>query len=107
MAQAVPQIKDQIQLYTFARPRVGSPQFVQAHSELIPNSYRIVHLADSVPLVPPVSLGNSYAHIGQKWAFLAQLEDTLLNHVMDTYQMTIDQGAETNQPDLPLEQLGI
>ncbi len=107
IAQAVPQIKDQIQLYTFAGPRVGSPKFVQAHSQLIPNSYRIVNLADSVPLVPPVSLGNSYTHIGQKWAFLAQLEDTLLNHVVDTYQMAINQGAEINRPDLPLQQLNI
>ena len=107
IAQAVPQLKDQIQLYTFAGPRVGSPKFVQAHSQLIPNSYRIVNLADSVPLVPPVSLGNSYTHVGQKWSFLAQLEDTLLNHVVDTYQMAIKQGAEMNQSDLPLQQLNI
>ena len=107
IALKVPQLKDQIQLYTFAGPRVGSPQFVQAHSRLIPNSYRIVNLADSVPLVPPVSLGNSYTHVGQKWSFLAQLEDTLLNHVVDTYQMAINQGAEMNQPDLPLQQLSI
>ncbi|MGK7936357.1 MAG: hypothetical protein AB4206_11275 [Xenococcaceae cyanobacterium] len=36
IAQQVPQLKDQIQLYTFAGPRVGSPKFVQAHSQLIP-----------------------------------------------------------------------
>ena len=107
IAQKVPQLKDQIQLYTFAGPRVGSPKFVQAHSQLIPNSYRIVNLTDSVPLVPPVSLGNSYTHVGQKWAFLAQLEDTLLNHTVDTYQTALKQGAEMNQPDLPLQQLSI
>ena len=107
IARQVPQLKEQIQLYTFAGPRVGSPNFVKAHSQLIPNSYRIVNLADSVPLVPPVSLGNSYTHVGQKWAFLAQLEDTLLNHVVDTYQMAVNQGAEMNQPDLPLQQLSI
>ena len=107
IALQAPQLRDQIRLYTFAGPRVGSPKFVKAHSQLIPNSYRIVNLADSVPLVPPVSLGNSYTHIGQKWAFLAQLEDTLLNHVVDTYQAAINQGAEMNQPDLPLQQLSI
>ena len=107
IAQKFPQLKDQIQLYTFAGPRVGSPKFVQAHSQLIPNSYRIVNFADTVPLVPPVSLGNSYAHVGQKWAFLAQLEDTLLNHTVDTYQTALQQGAEINQPDLPLQQLNI
>ncbi len=107
IAQKVPQIKDQIRLYTFAAPRVGSPQFAKVHSQLIPNSYRIVNLADSIPLVPPVSLGNSYTHVGQKWGFLAQLEDTILNHVVDTYQMALNQGAEINQPDLPLQQLNI
>ncbi|MGK7892069.1 MAG: lipase [Xenococcus sp. (in: cyanobacteria)] len=107
IARQIPQLKDQIQLYTFAGPRVGSPKFVQAHSQLIPNSYRIVNLADSVPLVPPVSLGNSYTHVGQKWVFLAQLEDTLLNHVVDTYQTALKQSAEINQPDLPLQQLNI
>ena len=107
IVQQVPQLKDQIQLYTFAGPRVGSPKFVQTHSQMIPNSYRIVNLADSVPLVPPVSLGNSYAHVGQKWAFLAQLEDTLLNHVVDTYQTALKQGAEMNQSNLPLQQLSI
>ena len=107
IARQVPQLKDQIQLYTFAGPRVGSPEFVKAHSQLIPNSYRIVNLADSVPLVPPVSMGNSYTHVGQKWAFLAQLEDSLLNHVVDTYQTALKQGAEMNQPDLPLQQLSM
>ena len=107
IALKVPQLKDQIQLYTFAGPRVGSPNFVKAHSQIIPNSYRIVNLADSVPLVPPVSLGNSYTHVGQKWSFLAQLEDSLLNHVVDTYQMAVNQGAEMNQPDLPLQQLSV
>ena len=108
IVRQVPQLKDQIQLYTFAGPRVGSPKFVQAHSQLIPNSYRIVNLADSVPLFPPVSLDNSsYTHVGQKWAFLAQLEDIILNHVVDTYQKALKQGAERNQPDLPLQQLKI
>ena len=107
IARQVPQLKDQIQLYTFAGPRVGSPQFAQAHSQIIPNSYRIVNLADAIPLVPPVSLSNSYTHVGQKWSFLAQLEDTLLNHTVDTYQTALQQGAEINQPDLPLQQLNI
>ena len=65
-------------------------------------------MADSVPLFPPVSLDNtSYTHVGQKWAFLAQLEDIILNHVVDTYQKALKQGAERNQPDLPLQQLKI
>lgn len=94
IVQQLPELKDQIQLYTFAGPRVGSPKFAQAHSQLIPNSYRIVNLADTVPIVPPVTIGNSYTHIGQKWSFLVQLEDILLNHIVDTYQTAIKQKIE-------------
>ena len=105
LVQAVPQLKDQIQLYTFAGPRVCSPTFAAHYSELIPNAYRIVNLADTVPLVPPVTLGNSYVHIGQEWSFLAQFGDTLLNHVVDTYQLALEQEVETDQVGLAIQRL--
>ena len=101
IVQATPQLKDQIQLYTYAGPRVGSPAFAKKHNQLIPNAYRIVNLGDSVPLVPPVTLGKSYVHIGQEWSFLAQFGDVLLNHVVDTYQEALEHEAETDQV-LPL-----
>ena len=97
MVQASPQLKDQIQLYTYAGPRVVSPAFAKRHSQLIPNAYRVVNLADSVPLVPPVNLGSSYVHIGQEWSFIAQFGDVLLNHVVDTYQAALEQEDETDQ----------
>ena len=95
LIQAVPQIKDQIQLYTFAGPRVCSPTFAKIHSQLIPNAYRIVNLADTVPLVPPVTIGNYYVHVGQEWSFLAQFGDVLLNHVVDTYQAELENSRAT------------
>lgn len=94
LAQAAPQLKKQIRLYTYAGPRVCSPAFAKVHSQLIPNAYRIVNLSDSVPLVPPVTIGNSYTHIGEEWSFGVQYGDTLLNHIVDTYRTAIDQETE-------------
>ena len=97
IAQKVPPLREQIQLYTYAGPRVYSPTLAQVHSQLIPNTYRIVNLGDTVPLVPPVTIGNSYVHIGQDWSFLAQFGDVLLNHVVDTYIAAMEQEAESCQ----------
>lgn len=104
IALRVPEIREQIQLYTYAAPRIGDRTFAQAHSQLIPNSYRIVNLSDSVPLVPPIKINNyftkaSYSHVGQKWSFAAQFGDVLLNHVVDTYRTAIEAEEETMQED--------
>lgn len=104
IALNVPEISQQLQLYTYASPRIGDRNFAQAHSQLIPNSYRIVNLSDSVPLVPPITIENyytkaNYAHVGQKWSFTAQFGDVLLNHVVDTYRMAIEAKEETMQAD--------
>ena len=100
----IPQIREQLQLYTYGSPRIGDRNFAQAHSKLIPNSYRIVNLSDSVPLVPPIKIENyyttaNYAHVGQKWFFSTQFGDILLNHVVDTYRMAIESEQETKQQD--------
>ena len=104
IALSIPEIREQIQLYTYAAPRIGDRTFAQAHSQLIPNSYRIVNLSDSVPLVPPIRIKNiftdaSYSHVGQKWSFSAQFGDVLLNHVVDTYRTAIEAEQETMQED--------
>lgn len=109
IALSVPEIAAQIQLYTYAAPRVGDRNFAQAHSQLIPNSYRIVNLSDSVPLVPSIQIKNkfttaNYAHVGQKWSFTAQFGDVLLNHVADTYRLAIESQQETIQQD-PFERM--
>lgn len=105
IVQIAPQFQDKIQLYAYAGPRVGSQTFAKIHSQLIPNSYRIVNLGDSVPLVPPITLGNSYTHLGQEWSFLAQFGDVLLNHIVDTYQAALEQEAETEQVRTYVKQL--
>ena len=104
IALNVPQIRPQLQLYTYASPRIGDRIFAQAHSQLIPNSYRIVNLSDSVPLVPPITIENklvraNYAHVGQKWSFTTQFGDVLLNHVVDTYRTAIEAEQEIMPTD--------
>ena len=104
IALNVPEIKEQLQLYTYASPRIGDRTFAQAHSQLIPNSYRVTNLSDSVPLVPPIKIENpyvkaNYAHLGQKWSFTTQFGDVLLNHVADTYRLAIEAEEEQIQED--------
>ena len=99
IALNLPQIREQIQLYTYAGPRVGNSDFAVAHTALIPNSYRIVNQGDIVPLIPPVTIKNQnvnaeYAHLGQKWTFLTQYGDVLLNHIVDTYSQAIETEKE-------------
>jgi len=91
----LPELRPQLRLYTYASPRVGDVVFANAFYQQVPNSYRIVNLADVVPLVPPTQLDGPYVHVGQKWAFLSQNDDVLPNHQIDTYRHAIDQDTET------------
>lgn len=100
LAITMPQLRPQLRLYTYASPRIGNPAFANAHSQLIPNHYRIVNLADLVPLVPSTMFFNNinYVHAGQEWSFLSQNGDLLPNHVVDTYRVAVEQNLETNKP---------
>jgi predicted lipase len=101
LASNIPALKPQIQLYTYAGSRVGNPTFAQVHTKYIPNHYRVVNLADVVPLLPPLqSPGGEYVHTGEEWSFLSQSGDFLPNHVVDTYHQAVAQGVETNQSRL-------
>jgi predicted lipase len=98
VAIRLPQLKNQIRLYTYASPRVGDPIFAEAHSQLIPNSYRIVNLGDSFTLLPLTNTKKLvYVHLGQQWSFLTQNEDFGLNHFVSTYQQAIEREIEINQ----------
>ncbi len=98
LALNLPTLKPQIQLYTYAGARVGDPTFAQIHAQSVPNHYRIVNLADIVPLLPPIqSPGGTYVHTGEEWSFLSQAGDFLPNHVVDTYRQAISRRVETNQ----------
>lgn len=99
IAAHIPELKKQLQLYTYASPRVGDPAFAREHNRLVPNSYRVVNLADAITLVPfTVLFKTEYVHVGEEWSFLAQNHDVMPNHVVDTYRSAIDKEAETNKP---------
>lgn len=99
IALKIPSLKAQIRLYTYAGPRVGDPVFAKTHNRLIPNSYRIVNLADSIPLTPPTIFRNDiYVDVGQVWSFLTYHGDVLPNHVVDTYREAVNREVETNKP---------
>lgn len=75
--------RDDVQLYSYAAPRVGDPVFKRAYDPLIP-CFRVVNLADVVPLAPPLELGDwKYADLGKEWAFLNQSGDIVGNHGID------------------------
>lgn len=76
--------RPEVRLYSYAAPRVGDPAFVSAYNTLLPSSYRVVNLADVVPLVPPRQLDHwRYGDVGTEWGFLNQSGDVVGNHGMD------------------------
>ncbi len=102
----VPQLRPQIQLYTYASPRVGDPTFAKLHAQQVPNSYRVVNLADIFTLVPPTKTVGTYVHVGQEWSFLSQNGDFMPNHVVDTYRAAVEREVETDRDrDFPISGL--
>ncbi len=97
LALNVPQLRKQIQLYTYASPRVGDPTFAKLHAKQVPNSFRVVNLADIFTLVPPTQTVGTYVHVGQAWSFLSQNGDFMPNHVVDTYRAAVEREVETDR----------
>ena len=95
IALRVPSLKDQIRLYSYAGPRAGDPAFAEAHSQLIPNSYRVVNFADPTTLVPPNSTGETtYVHVGELWGFTTARDDIGSHHYVSTYREAIEEEVE-------------
>ena len=94
----------QVQMYSFAGPRVGDPAFSGAYNFLLPASFRVVNLSDVVPVVPPSSIfGYQYSHVGQEWSYLFQTGDVGDNHgLVDNYIPAVAPSTgspvETNAP---------
>jgi len=48
---------EEVLVYTFGQPRVGSYSFATAYNHLVPNSYRVVNAGwDLIPHIPPCRL---------------------------------------------------
>ncbi len=96
LALVFPEFQPNTQVYTFAGPRLGNRAFVEAHSQLLPNHYRIANLADMIPMLPLSKLlSDDFVHVGEQWSFLSQQGDIIPNHIVETYRQAIEQGAET------------
>ncbi|KAI6198891.1 Class 3 lipase protein [Aphelenchoides besseyi] len=52
--------------YNYGQPRVGDADFAVAHTQLIPDFYRVTHGRDGVTVVPDTSLGFVH-HAGEVW----------------------------------------
>ncbi len=100
IAMHVNGLKEQLQMYSYAGPRVGDPVFASFYNGLIPNSYRVVNLADVAPILPPTKiLKYTYQHVGQEWSYLWQTGDIEGNHfLMSNYLPAVNLQVETDQP---------
>jgi predicted lipase len=98
IALKVPALQPRLQVYVYASPRVGNPEFVRQYAKILPNTYRITNLADLVPTMPPTKLRAEFVHVGEEWSFVSQGGDILPNHIVDTYRRAVNGEVETNQP---------
>jgi len=91
-----------VRMYSYAAPRVGDPAFVKAYDGLLASSYRVVNLADVVPVVPPRQLDSwRYGDLGTEWAFLNQSGDVVGNHGMEArnnYLEACVKGVPSDKP---------
>ena len=97
IALAVPRLQPQLQVYVYASPRVGNPEFVNNYAQILPNTFRITNLADPIPTMPPTKLRAEFVHVGEEWSFISQGGDILPNHIVDTYRRAVNAQVETNQ----------
>ncbi len=91
-------LKNQIQVYTYASPRVGNPAFAQAYNQLVPRTYRVANQADIVTDLPLENFrGDRYEHVGQELAYSLQCGNFDRNHAIRNYRQAVDQGLEVGQ----------
>lgn len=91
-----------IRMYSFASPRVANAAFAASYNELVPESYRVVNLADAAPILPPARVFSwEYAHVGEQWSFLNQSGDVGGNHALigaNNYTDAVKNRIPTNAP---------
>lgn len=78
----------EVSCYTYGSPKVGNSRFVESFNRRVPNTFRFVNSADSVPKLPP----GRYEHVGvlyhigrQVSAGLDDLVDKLVDKVEDHF----------------------
>ena len=74
-----------LEIFTYAGPRLGNPAFATYFEKLFPDTYQVVNLADVAPIYPPSQISeDSYQSIGQEWSYLFQTDEIAGNHAHDT-----------------------
>lgn len=87
------------EIHTFASPRVGDRDFVDAYNKAFTGrSFRIANTSDIVPSMPfPVPflgfIGGYFTHVDVPVEFTTQLEDVEKNHGIATYVNALKEGA--------------
>jgi triacylglycerol lipase len=99
------------QMYSYAGPRVGDPIFVDAYNFWVPQSYRVVNLADLIPMLPPSQIFHwQYGDVGAEWSFLNQSGNVAGNHALigaNNYTDAVNLGIPTDAPrSYPVTGLG-
>jgi hypothetical protein len=86
IALSYPQLRENIQVYSFGAPQFGDRPFAEFYDALLPHTYRIINLADCVPALPSKAV---YQPVGKAQTYLEQQGDTALNHAIGTYEAAI------------------
>lgn len=72
----------EVDLYTYGSPRVGNKQFVQFVTDQAGAEYRVTHLDDPVPRLPPLIVG--YRHTSPEYWLADGSSDTTTYTAADT-----------------------
>ena len=86
-----------VEIYTFASPRVGNVDYCNKVNSVGPNIYRIVNTVDIVPTVPFGTVPNFneynkpwfYSDCGEVHPFTNNMKSIINNHVMANYSTNI------------------
>ena len=99
-AVSIGTLNPNVKMYNYASPRVGDPNFASAYSAIISESYRVVNLADLVPMIPPSQIaGWTYQHVTEEWSFLNQSGNVGGNHALigpNNYTDAVNNTIPTN-----------
>ena len=77
----------QVSCYTFGSPKVGNSYFKDSFNKRVPQTYRFVNSADTVPALPPGGFEHVgiFQHIGPTASVVESLIDKVLDVVDDHF----------------------
>ena len=83
---------ENFELYTFASPRAGDPNFVCLFNNYVKKSFRILNVNDIVPQLPPILVNPPftkelwcYDHVNNPYPILIPNQRLHKNHIIESY----------------------